>query len=76
MMRYHKFLLGEVMKKLFLFLILFSLFTRVVKGEEDLAPNSKSAILIEASTGSILYQKNVHEKLSPASMTKVMDTEL
>jgi len=40
--------------------------------EEDLAPNSKSAILMEASTGEILYQKNVHEKLSPASMTKLM----
>jgi len=39
---------------------------------EDLAPNSKSAILIEATTGEMLYQKNVHEKLSPASMTKIM----
>ena len=40
--------------------------------EEDLAPNSKSALLMEATTGEILFQKNIHEKLSPASMTKLM----
>ena len=39
---------------------------------EDIAPNSKSAILMEMSTGKILFEKNSHEKLPPASMTKVM----
>ena len=43
-----------------------------VKAEEDMAPNSKSAILIENSTGKIIYEKNAHEKLAPASMTKLM----
>lgn len=38
----------------------------------DLAPGAKSAILIEASTGKIIYEKNSHEKLAPASMTKMM----
>ena len=33
---------------------------------------SKSAILMDASTGKILYEKNCHEKLPPASVTKVM----
>lgn len=37
-----------------------------------LSPNAKSAILIEVSTGEILYQFNAHEKLAPASMTKMM----
>ena len=37
-----------------------------------LAPNAKSAILLEASTGEILYEFNSHEKLEPASMTKMM----
>lgn len=37
-----------------------------------MAPNSKSAILIENSTGKIIYEKNAHEKLAPASMTKLM----
>ena len=60
------------MKKFIIFLLMFSMFIPVVRAEEDLAPNSKSAILIEASTGEILYQKNVHEKLAPASMTKIM----
>ena len=57
------------MKKIFVVLICF-LFINVKA--ETLAPNSKSAILIEASTGEILYEHNSHEKLEPASMTKMM----
>ena len=34
--------------------------------------NCKSAVLMEASTGEILYEKNANEALSPASVTKVM----
>ena len=37
-----------------------------------LATNAKSAILIEASTGKTIYEKNAHEKLPMASMTKMM----
>jgi D-alanyl-D-alanine carboxypeptidase (penicillin-binding protein 5/6) len=44
--------------------------TETVSGE--LASKAKSAILIEASTGKVLYEKNSHEKLAPASMTKMM----
>lgn len=40
--------------------------------EASLAENALSAILLEATTGEILFEKNSHEKLSPASMTKVM----
>jgi len=61
------------MKKiLVLILIIFSI--PIVKAEEteDLAPNAKSAIMIEASTGEILFRKNENEKLAPASMTKMM----
>ena len=32
----------------------------------------KSALLMDAATGRVLYEKNAHEKLSPASVTKVM----
>ena len=32
----------------------------------------KGAVLMDAATGRILYEKNAHEKLSPASVTKVM----
>ena len=33
---------------------------------------SESAILIEQTTGKVLYEKNPHEQLRPASVTKVM----
>lgn len=43
-----------------------------VSNEIVLGKNAKSAILIEASTGEILYQNNQDERLEPASMTKMM----
>lgn len=33
---------------------------------------SESAILIEQNSGKVLYEHNIHEKLRPASVTKVM----
>lgn len=42
---------------------------------EDNAPlsvSSKSAILMDVGSGQILYEKNAHDKLPPASVTKVM----
>ncbi|MDD3367900.1 MAG: D-alanyl-D-alanine carboxypeptidase [Lachnospiraceae bacterium] len=33
---------------------------------------AEGAILMEASTGTILYEKNIHEKLYPASTTKIL----
>ncbi|MCR5669521.1 MAG: D-alanyl-D-alanine carboxypeptidase [Butyrivibrio sp.] len=33
---------------------------------------AQSAILMEANTGTILYAKNIHEELYPASTTKIM----
>lgn len=61
------------MKKiLILLLLLISIPLAKAEETEDLAPNAKSAIMIEASTGEILFQKNKDEKLAPASMTKMM----
>lgn len=57
------------MKKIILFILL--LFPIFVKAE-DLTPNAESGILIEYSTGKILYSKKIDEKLAPASMTKIM----
>ena len=60
------------MKKICL-LLLIILIPLSVKGEDlSLASNAKSSILIEATTGKIIYEKNSHEKLAPASMTKMM----
>jgi D-alanyl-D-alanine carboxypeptidase len=34
--------------------------------------HSPVAILVEVSSGKVLYEKNIHEKMFPASLTKVM----
>jgi len=38
----------------------------------ELDVGGKSALLMDVATGTVLYEKNAHEKLSPASVTKVM----
>lgn len=72
-------------KLLILFLIFFSL-SLTVHAEDttksndtnsknsniSLAENAKSAIMLEASTGKIIFEKNANEKLPMASMTKMM----
>ena len=66
------------MKKLIIFLLLLLCMPYVIKGadtvsnETALAENAKSAILIEQSTGKVIFEKNSHEKIPPASMTKMM----
>ncbi len=63
------------MKKFLLVLITVVLLLpmKFINAEElNLATNAKSAILIEASTGEIIFEKNSHERLVPASMTKMM----
>lgn len=40
--------------------------------ENDLITDAKSGCLIESKTNTILYSKNEHDKLAPASMTKIM----
>ena len=70
------------MKKICVFLLLLILPFSVLASDtipvmesqknSSLASNATSAILIEATTGKILFEKNSHEKLAPASMTKIM----
>lgn len=43
-----------------------------ISDNNSLNLESPSAILIEQSTGQILYAHNIHEQLRPASVTKVM----
>ncbi|MBP1992492.1 D-alanyl-D-alanine carboxypeptidase family protein [Paenibacillus eucommiae] len=43
-----------------------------IAGEADLKLDVKSAILMEASTGQVIYEYNADEPLPPASMTKMM----
>ena len=67
------------MKKLviigLLFLILFfNLYISPVKADStlELTKDAKSAILIEPTTMTVIYEKNAKEARSPASMTKIM----
>ncbi|WP_426453466.1 D-alanyl-D-alanine carboxypeptidase family protein [Paenibacillus sp. S-38] len=38
----------------------------------DLAPNATSAVIIDADTGTVIFDKNKDAKLPPASITKIM----
>lgn len=61
------------MKKILIILLGFLICFPIVKADDlKLAEKAKSAILVEASTGKILFEKNADEKLHPASMTKMM----
>ncbi|NLK73368.1 MAG: D-alanyl-D-alanine carboxypeptidase [Clostridiales bacterium] len=53
---------------IFIFVSLFC--TPVFAAEFDI--NAKSAILVDANSGQVIYEKNPHEKLPIASVTKVM----
>lgn len=79
---------GVKVKKICLFIICFVLIIPFVSAEEvntttsnnikeeqkddGLLTDGKSAILIEATTGKVLYEKNSHDRYAPASMTKIM----
>lgn len=54
--------------------IQFSCIKKVAAKDEASKINvdAKSALLMEPVTGKILYEKNIHEKFAPASVTKIM----
>ncbi len=55
--------------------LVLSVLTPMASAEErnaKLAEKASSAILIERDTGEVMFEKNSHEKLPPASMTKIM----
>lgn len=63
------------LKKWIFFSILVLLFPILVQAEDQdtsLIPNAKAGILMEASTGKILFEKNKDEQLPVASMTKMV----
>lgn len=61
-----------MLKKLFIILLMTILLFPLSTKAEELLPNAKSGLLIEASTGEVLYEKNKNEKVSVASMTKMV----
>lgn len=59
------------MKKIVVLILALAFFMPVVKAD-SLSLDAESAILIEASSGKVLYEKTPDEKLPMASMTKIM----
>ena len=63
-------------KRILTALLIFALFlsappAALAEGE-TLDLSCQSALLMEKETGQILYEQNAHEKLPPASVTKIM----
>ncbi|WP_411167903.1 D-alanyl-D-alanine carboxypeptidase family protein [Clostridium sp. MB05] len=46
--------------------------TMEVLSDEGINVDARSALLIEPTTGKMLYEKNIDEKFAPASVTKIM----
>ena len=59
-------------RKIWLFVVLALLLGALPAQALDLDVAGKSALLMDVATGKILYEKNAHEPLPPASVTKVM----
>jgi len=59
-------------KKSTIFIILLAVLVTVIPAAEAFDVSLESAILIEAETGQHLFEKNINEKLPPASITKIM----
>jgi len=52
--------------------LLMLVITNSAVAEPQIDINAPSAILMDAGTGTILFEKNAHEKMEPASITKIM----
>jgi D-alanyl-D-alanine carboxypeptidase (penicillin-binding protein 5/6) len=50
--------------------------TQVIKKDEGFQTGAPSAILIDGESGSVLYEKNADMLLPPASLSKLMTTEV
>lgn len=62
-----------MIKKLFIiFLVVLFLFPLNIYAEENLLSNATSGLLIEATTGEILFEKNKDDRVAVASMTKMV----
>lgn len=57
---------------LLLIVFLISPYSSTLVYAEDIKIDAKSALLMEPISGEIIFEKNIHEKLAPASVTKIM----
>ena len=66
---------GNLMKRVAIFILItmvFLIFTDTKVYAEEIRIESKSAVLLDAASGKILFEKNKDERLAPASITKIM----
>ena len=63
---------GSYLKKIVLLVLLLLSATYTRSYADSLSLSGEGAILIDSDTGQILYEKNPHKKLHPASTTKIM----
>lgn len=63
-----------MLKKIIALILLMTnvLFVIGAEAVNDLTPTAKSAVMIDASSGTVLYSKNKDQKLGMASTTKIM----
>ena len=65
----------RILSLIFVFVFLFGTFNSVFAleiKETNMELKAKSAVLMDVNTGTVLYEKNAHEALPPASVTKIM----
>lgn len=60
------------MKKILIWLLIVCMLPIKVFANDNVVPNASNAILVEVSTGKIIYEKNKDERVSIASLTKMM----
>ncbi len=60
------------MNKIIIIVLLLILITNSISFADSLNITGESAILIDAETGQVLYEKKAHDKLHPASTTKIL----
>ena len=63
------------MKRVAIFILItmvFLIFTDTKVYAEEIRIESKSAVLLDAASGKILFEKNKDDRLAPASITKIM----
>jgi len=65
----------EMRKRIAVIVLIFSMVMSALMlpaGAAELALKAPSAVLMDAATGTVLYESNEHERLRPASVTKIM----
>lgn len=62
----------KIKKKIIILMMLLIISIQTISFADDVSIKAKAAILVEVSTGRILYEKNSTQKMWPASTTKIM----